>query len=65
MEYEHVSERTRRRIIRQCSRTRRLIDLETYRRLHLGAAVFAYGRLVKGKTIGIDATKLEAKAALP
>jgi len=47
------------------SRTRRLIDLETHR------AVFTWvlqclgnGGLVKGKTIGIDATTLEANAAL-
>jgi transposase len=45
------------------SRTRRLIDLETHR------AVFTWvlqclsiAGLVKGKTIGIDATTLEAKA---
>ena len=47
------------------SRTRRLIDLETHR------AVFTWvlrclstAALVKGKTIGIDATTLEANAAL-
>src|SRR5881275_3368447 len=47
------------------SRTRRLIDLETHR------AVFTWvlqclstAGLVKGKTIGIDATTLEANAAL-
>jgi transposase len=47
------------------SRTRRLIDLETHR------AVFTWvlqclstANLVKGKTIGIDATTLEANAAL-
>ncbi len=47
------------------SRTRRLIDLETHQ------AVFAWvlqrlaeAKLVKGKTIGIDATTLEANAAL-
>jgi transposase len=47
------------------SRTRRLIDLETHR------AVFTWvlqwlstADLVKGKTIGIDATTLEANAAL-
>ena len=47
------------------SRTRRLIDVETHQ------AVFTWvlqclgdGRLVKGKTIGIDATTLEANAAL-
>lgn len=47
------------------SRTRRLIDVEAHRAMftwvlqHLGAA-----GLVKGKTIGIDATTLEANAAL-
>jgi transposase len=47
------------------SRTRRLIDLETHREVftwvleRLGEA-----GLVKGKTIGIDATTLEANAAL-
>lgn len=47
------------------SRTRRLIDVETHH------AVFTWvlqrladGQLVKGKTIGIDATTLEANAAL-
>jgi transposase len=47
------------------SRTRRLIDLETHR------AVFTWvlqclttASLVKGKTIGIDATMLEANAAM-
>jgi len=47
------------------SRTRRLIDLETHQ------AVFTWmlqrvadAGLVKGKTVGIDATTLEANAAL-
>lgn len=47
------------------SRTRRLIDVETHQ------AVFTWvlqrladAKLVKGKTIGIDATTLEANAAL-
>src|SRR5205823_4876855 len=47
------------------SRTRRLIDLETHR------AVFTWvlqclstAGLMRGKTIGVDATTLEAKAAL-
>ena len=47
------------------SRTRRLIDLETH------GAVFTWmlqrladAGLVKGKTVGIDATTLEANAAL-
>ena len=34
------------------------------RRVYLGAAVSEHGRLGKGKTIGIDATTLEANAAL-
>jgi transposase len=48
------------------SRTRRLIDLETHR------AVFTWvlqclsmAGLVKGKTVGIDATTLEANGAVP
>lgn len=47
------------------SRTRRLIDLETHR------AIFTWvlqslstAGLIRGKTIGIDATTLEANAAL-
>jgi transposase len=47
------------------SRTRRLIDLETHREVFawvLGA--LADAGLVRGKTIGIDATTLEANAAL-
>ena len=47
------------------SRTRRLIDLETHQ------AVFTWvlqrladAQLVKGRTLGIDATTLEANAAL-
>jgi hypothetical protein len=54
----------RHRIIRRFSRTRRQIDLETHE------AVFTWilqrladAGLVKGKTIGIDATTLEANAA--
>jgi transposase len=47
------------------SRTRRLIDLETHQQvfrfvLHL----LAQKRLVKGKTIGVDSTTLEANAAM-
>jgi transposase len=47
------------------SRTRRLIDLETHREvfrfvLHL----LARKKLVKGKTIGVDSTTLEANAAV-
>jgi transposase len=47
------------------SRTRRLIDVETHR------AVFSWvqerlveGKLLRGKTVGIDATTLEANAAM-
>jgi transposase len=47
------------------SRTRRLIDLETHRAVFTWILqVFATADLVKGKTIGIDATTLEANAAL-
>jgi transposase len=47
------------------SRTRRLIDLETHRTLFTWVLqVLATAGLVKGKTIGIDATTLEANAAL-
>lgn len=37
---------------------------DTSRCLHVGAAVPGHGRLGQGKTIGIDATTLEANAAL-
>ena len=47
------------------SRTRRLIDLETHQRVFVWVVgVLAKVGLVKGKTIGIDATTLEANAAL-
>jgi transposase len=47
------------------SRTRRLIDLETHRAVFTWILqVLAAANLVKGKTIGIDATTLEANAAL-
>lgn len=47
------------------SRTRRLIDLETHRAVFTWVLqVLATADLVKGKTIGIDATTLEANAAL-
>jgi transposase len=47
------------------SRTRRLIDLETHRQVFTWVlGVLADAGLVKGKTIGIDATTLEANAAL-
>jgi transposase len=47
------------------SRTRRLIDLETHRQVFTWVLErLATVGLVKGKTIGIDATTLEANAAL-
>jgi transposase len=47
------------------SRTRRLIDLETHQRVFTWVLkVLAAADLIKGKTIGIDATTLEANAAL-
>lgn len=47
------------------SRTRRLIDVETHRAVFTWILqVLATVDLVKGKTIGIDATTLEANAAL-
>lgn len=47
------------------SRTRRRIDLETHQRIFDWVlAVLAKEGLLKGKTLGIDATTLEANAAL-
>jgi transposase len=47
------------------SRTRRLIDLETHRAVFTWILqLLATADLIKGKTIGIDATTLEANAAL-
>jgi transposase len=47
------------------SRTRRLIDLETHREVFTWILqVLATEDLVKGKSIGVDATTLEANAAL-
>jgi transposase len=47
------------------SRTRRLIDLETHRAVFTWILqVLATADLVKGTTIGVDATTLEANAAL-
>src|SRR5215467_8197089 len=47
------------------SRTRRLIDLETHRQVFAWVlGLLADAGLVKGKSIGIDATTLEANAAL-
>src|SRR5438445_1187907 len=47
------------------SRTRRLIDLETHRKVFFWVLGRLQDRgLVKGKTVGIDATTLEATAAM-
>lgn len=47
------------------SRTRRLIDVETHRKVFLWAlGVIADRGLLKGKTVGVDATNLEANAAM-
>lgn len=47
------------------SRTRRLIDVETHRKLFLWVlGVLADRGLLKGKTVGVDATTLEANAAM-
>lgn len=47
------------------SRTRRLIDLETHQQVFAWVlALLAKAGLVKGKTVGIDATTLEANAAM-
>ena len=47
------------------SRTRRLIDLETHQQVFAWVVkVLAKSGLVKGKTLGIDSTTLEANAAL-
>ena len=47
------------------SRTRRLIDMETHRAVFTWILhVLATAALIKGNTIGIDATTLEANAAL-
>src|SRR5919112_2489089 len=47
------------------SRTRRLIDVETHRKVFLWALCLLADRgLLKGKTIGVDATTLEANAAM-
>jgi hypothetical protein len=46
-------------------RTRRLIEVETHRTVFTWILqVLAAADLIKGKTIGIDATTLEANAAL-
>lgn len=47
------------------SRTRRLIDIETHRKVFLWVLCLLADRgLLKGKTIGVDATTLEANAAM-
>src|SRR6266853_5448207 len=47
------------------SRTRRLIDAETHQRIFSWVLErLAQGGLVKGKTIGVDSTTLEANAAM-
>jgi transposase len=47
------------------SRTRRLIDVETHQEVFTWVvAVLAKEQLLRGKTLGIDATTLEANAAL-
>ncbi len=47
------------------SRTRRLIDVDTHRRVFFWAlGLLADRELVKGKTVAIDATTLEANAAM-
>src|SRR6202140_5086838 len=47
------------------SRTRRLMDVETHQAVfQWGLAVLAEKKLLKGTTIGVDATTLEANAAL-
>src|ERR1700724_209554 len=47
------------------SRTRRLIDAETHQRIFMWVLErLAQGGLVKGKTIGVDSTTLEANAAM-
>ena len=47
------------------SRTRRLLDLETHHRVFSWVlAVLAKAGLVKGKTVGVDSTTLEANAAM-
>jgi transposase len=47
------------------SRTRRLIDVETHRKVFVWVlGVLADRGLLKGKTVGVDATTLEANAAM-
>ena len=47
------------------SRTRRLIDVETHRKVFLWVlGVIADRGLLKGRTVGVDATTLEANAAM-
>ncbi len=47
------------------SRTRRLIDLETHRKVFVwGLGTLADRGLLQGRTVGVDATTLEANAAM-
>lgn len=47
------------------SRTRRLIDLETHQEVFRWVlSILAKEKLIRGKTVGIDATTLEANAAM-
>ena len=47
------------------SRTRRLIDVETHRKVFFWILELLRDQgLLKGKTVGIDATTLEANAAM-
>jgi transposase len=47
------------------SRTRRLVDVDTHRKVFLWVlGVLADRGLLKGKTVGVDATTLEANAAM-
>src|SRR6202012_1074064 len=47
------------------SRTRRLIGAETHQRIFTGVLErLAQGGLIKGKTVGVDSTTLEANAAM-
>ena len=47
------------------SRTRRLIDVETHEAVFTGVLErLSAAGLVKGKTVGVDATTLEANAAM-
>jgi hypothetical protein len=52
-------------LLSKISRTRRLIDGETHRRIFTWVLErLARGGLIQGKTIGVDSTTLEANAAM-